>query len=378
MADPTDLGGALDTSHVLERGFLAVLRDSDDLVAVSGDNPRSKKINLIKEKRHEIFVEGMESLYEDYSSKYGPLHAGYRLSNVSSDQLELFLKLNPDITASFPDFFEFDSEILDQRVRLPLSTGKIHINEVFPDCPGLSDTHKTYIKLLAKTELPMIGGQQILLSSSAGTMGGWVRNKNSGKDVIISNRHVIGVTGTKIFGPTNPNSPVFETIDLDNNSSGSMDFNDFAIAEPIKGLADHVVPKDVKDNYGFWLKWPGTPFVRGRAEAKVGEPVFKVGASTGLTEGRVVSCSFHVNTDSVRMNYFSVFSDTFFSTGGDSGSLIIKKNQHEAGDYDSRRILGLLYGSANQSAAWCYYDNLTDCIDINSICERSNLEVYPY
>jgi hypothetical protein len=188
---------------------------------------------------------------------------------------------------------------------------------------------------------------------SAGTLGGLVRDNQSGKTVILSNNHVLadsndGVAGDSIVQPgpadggTDPADLIatltrFVPIDF---TSGAQNRVDAAIATPGS-------PKDV-----LWNTLdigPGVPAdKRILGAADVGLPVHKTGRTTEHTHGNVqaVFATVQVKYDLFRK---ATFVDQIivsqpgaqpFSEGGDSGSLV----------YDAEnKCVGLLFAGSEAS-----------------------------
>lgn len=194
-------------------------------------------------------------------------------------------------------------------------------------------------------------------ATSAGTLGGLVRDRETGAVAILSNNHVLansnqGAIGDAILQPgaadgaTDPDDRIatlarFVEIDFAADSENHVDG---AIATPIEPDGSQVA-WNTRD---IGAETPAR--VRSLGELDMGLAVQKTGRSTEHTEGFV-----HSLFAAVRVQYGSFGSGVFvdqiivsqppeaprFSDGGDSGSLV----------YDSdRRCLGLLFAGGEATA----------------------------
>lgn len=194
------------------------------------------------------------------------------------------------------------------------------------------------------------------VSITAGTLGGLVKDKDSGNVVILSNNHVLantneGVAGDAILQPgphdggTDPDDRIatltrFVPIDF---AADAENLVDAAIATPIKPVQDQVKweTKDIG---------AGVPAeIRHLGDADLGIYVRKTGRTTEHTQGFV-----HALYATVQVKYDLFQKATFvdqiivsqspseeaFSDGGDSGSLV----------YDSKnKCIGLLFAGSDAS-----------------------------
>lgn len=208
-----------------------------------------------------------------------------------------------------------------------------------------------------------IGGSVGHVSVTAGTLGCFVRPRGTdGEEHILSNNHVLADenrarTGDRILqpgaadggrAPRDVVGALERTVPL---RRWAANITDAATAELTEGLS----------YYYNWIEGRGE--LRGvRADpAAIGERVYKVGRTTGLTEGRVSA----VEMDDVLVTYDMgdlIFDNQIeiepaslwqpFSLGGDSGSLIV----------DGRgRALALLF--AGNDADTTYANPIGDVLE---------------
>ena len=212
---------------------------------------------------------------------------------------------------------------------------------------------------------------------TAGTLGGLVRDRETGNVVILSNNHVLAdsneaVVGDPILQPgpadggTNPADQIatltrFVPIDF---AEGSEHRVDGAIATPLN-------PADVAWNtVEIGAETPKTRRVLG--ESDLGDYVHKTGRTTEHTQGFVEAMFASV---SVKYDLFkkATFVDQIivsqspaeeaFSNGGDSGSLV----------YDSdNRVVGLLFAGSEGSET----EPATTIVNpINYVMNQLNVEL---
>jgi hypothetical protein len=215
------------------------------------------------------------------------------------------------------------------------------------------------------------------INITAGTLGGLVRDRETGNVVILSNNHVLAdsneaVAGDPILQPgphdggTNPADQIatltrFVAIDF---SEGAENRVDGAIATPLN-------PADVAWN--TVEIGPETPMVRRvLGESDLGDFVRKSGRTTEHTQGFVQAM---FATVSVKYDLFkkATFVDQIivsqppaeepFSNGGDSGSLV----------YDAEsRVVGLLFAGSEGSET----EPATTIINpINYVMNQLNVEL---
>ncbi|MFQ5506999.1 MAG: hypothetical protein ACE5F1_19690, partial [Planctomycetota bacterium] len=198
-----------------------------------------------------------------------------------------------------------------------------------------------------------IGGSVGHFEITAGTLGCFVsREADGGEEFLLSNNHVLADEnqarrGDAILqpGPADGGRRVEDRVGelhrFPRLTKGRRNHVDCAIARMIEGIEYHDNDLD-----GRTLKG-----VRTRALDE-GEPVFKIGRTTGYREGKVTA----IELDNVQVGYdmgVLVFDDqieiaprelgTPFSLGGDSGSLIW--------DGDARAV-GLLFAGNGSDATY--------------------------
>lgn len=404
MADPTNLGGALDTSHVLERGFLELLADTDDVVP--NVDLKSEKAKKIKEKRFEIFQEAIELLYESYKDIHRVSEVGYRFVSPRSKTLELYISIiqYPDLPeTTFPLFnasgitnpLVFTSSHLPgKQISLNITVDiqtQLVSRKITTDC--LSVEQKTILDHLNNPQPPYRAGHALYIRNKegrqigTGTIGGWVKFREKQLPVILSNLHVLNLPGKSIFSvdtgyPSRHMEPAtFERVETSNFITPGKDF---ALAIPVQ---QSYIPQEVLQGIGFpmaYLPLRRNILIHNKAEARLGDRVFKVGSTTGYTEGTVNCCFIRMGKVDAISIYparyqktpsFKVYSDRYMSAPGDSGSLIIKITEHEK-DGKSRRIVGLLSGGGDNNPNLCNFDQSAECIHIDYVCSELKIDVY--
>lgn len=175
---------------------------------------------------------------------------------------------------------------------------------------------------------------------TAGTLGCLVKDKKSGKVLILSNNHVLANSnkakkGDPILqpGPYDGGKKPKDLIGyLENwieiNFKKEANLVDAALARP-KNTGD-VQPEIVLI---------GSP--QGLTKAKIGMPIQKSGRTTGYTTGKVkdISASVKVNYDNQTALFRNQILTTNMSQGGDSGSLVLDMKA---------RAVGLLFAGSEQ------------------------------
>jgi hypothetical protein len=90
--------------------------------------------------------------------------------------------------------------------------------------------------------------------------------------------------------------------------------------------------------------------MRAWQDLTVGEPVWKVGRTTGLTEGSIVAVGVHARVDysSLGFGHVALLEDVIMtspmSAYGDSGSLLVD---------GERRAVGMLFGGTARVTLYC-------------------------
>ena len=175
---------------------------------------------------------------------------------------------------------------------------------------------------------------------TAGTLGCLVKDKKSGKVLILSNNHVLANSNKAQKsdpilqpGPYDGGKKPKDLIGyLENwieiNFKKEANLVDAALARP-KNAGD-VKPEIVLI---------GSP--QGLTKAKIGMPIQKSGRTTGYTTGKVkdISASLKVNYDNQTALFRNQILTTNMSQGGDSGSLVLDMKQ---------RAVGLLFAGSEQ------------------------------
>lgn len=189
---------------------------------------------------------------------------------------------------------------------------------------------------------------------TAGTLGGLVRDRESGDIVILSNNHVLADSNEGVIGDT-----ILQPGAYDGGTSPADDIATLTRFVPIDFTADGenrvdaaiATPNDPNDVLWSTLDiGPETPSVRRvLGESDLGDFVHKTGRTTEHTQGFVQAMFATVQ---VKYDLFqkATFVDQIvvsqspaeeaFSNGGDSGSLV----------YDSQnRVVGLLFAGSEGS-----------------------------
>jgi len=175
---------------------------------------------------------------------------------------------------------------------------------------------------------------------TAGTLGCLVKDKKSGKVLILSNNHVLANSnkaekGDPILqpGPYDGGKKPKDLIGyLENwieiNFKKEANLVDAALARP-------KVSGDVRPE----IMLIGSP--QGLTKAKIGMPIQKSGRTTGYTTGKVkdISASVKVNYDNQTALFRDQILTTNMSQGGDSGSLVLDMKA---------RAVGLLFAGSEQ------------------------------
>jgi len=210
---------------------------------------------------------------------------------------------------------------------------------------------------LRKVCRPLVIGCSIgHVAATAGTLGMIARHRKTGRTVLVSNSHVLAQAGEaklgdpitqpgRVDGGTAVNhvAALLDFVPLKTRGSNQVD-GAIAVVDEAIGLTPGSVP-----GVGPLLPPPTEPLVPG-------EKVFKVGRTTGLTEGEVTVTEL----DDLAVDYdigTVVFDDQVeikgkpgkpFSGPGDSGSLVL--------DASHRPIALLFAGSptANEGAGVTY------------------------
>ena len=194
---------------------------------------------------------------------------------------------------------------------------------------------------------------------TAGTLGCLVKDKKSGKVLILSNNHVLANSnkaekGDPILqpGPYDGGKKPKDLIGyLENwieiNFKKEANLVDAALARP-KNVS-LVKPE---------IMLIGSP--QGVSKARLGMPIQKSGRTTGYTTGKVkdISATVKVNYDDKTALFRGQIIATNMSQGGDSGSLVLDMKQ---------RAVGLLFAGSEQ---------VTILNPISSVINLLDVELY--
>ena len=219
-----------------------------------------------------------------------------------------------------------------------------------------------YIGRAAKQQAPWHASRQrpLLIGASvghfgvtAGSTGAFPTHRKSGKRVLLSNNHVLanenqGRPGDAVLqagvldGGRRAGDSIGTLLDFTPLKTAGANHFDAAVA-----ALDDGVPVDP-----LTLTGAPAPALKGARQTtfEIGEPVFKLGRTTGLTRGRVSA----IEVDDVVVDY-EMGSLTFdrqteiegdgdqpFSQGGDSGALVL-----DAGGF----AVGLLFAGTDQGGS---------------------------
>ncbi len=212
-----------------------------------------------------------------------------------------------------------------------------------------------------------IGGSTGHVNITAGTLGCFVTRAegDEGPDLILSNNHVLanenrGRRGDAILQPGRADGGRAR-----DDRIGSLDR--FVRLRPTGNQVDAATASLGPDleYYVDWLEGLGALAGVREEPLETGERVFKLGRTTGLTEGRISA----VEVDDVVVGYDMGdlhFDDQLeiapvgsqpFSLGGDSGSLIVDGR---------RRAVGLLFAGNDRDATFANpIDRVLDALDVD-------------
>ena len=182
-------------------------------------------------------------------------------------------------------------------------------------------------------------------SITAGTLGAIV--VSGGNTYILSNNHVLANEGN-----TANNAPAYQPGPFDGGGAGDQigtlaDYVDIVFSTSAANIMDAAIASvngaDVTNEAPGYGPPKTTP-----VSASVGMRVMKQGRTTGFTKGRVQSINATVNvgydTGVARFVNQIVIGGGGFSSGGDSGSLVVVQNGS-----DARSPVGLLFAGGGGS-----------------------------
>ncbi len=231
---------------------------------------------------------------------------------------------------------------------------------------------------------------------SAGTLGAVVRDKRSGKPMILSNNHVLANITNGRDGRAKVGDPILQPGKYDDGSNPediighlarfvpvrtSEDGETCPIAGAVEKLANFLIHFFKPHYYLKFLKESASNLVdcalakptedkvlrseilgigeiKGIREPEVGMKVRKSGRTTGVTRGEIKAIN---STVEVRMSQteVAVFEDQFItepiSKAGDSGSLVV--------DMDNN-VVGLLFAGSDKATVSNRITNVMDALEI--------------
>ncbi len=234
-----------------------------------------------------------------------------------------------------------------------------------------------------------IGHYQI----TAGTFGAVVRDRSSGKRLILSNNHVLANSNNAQIGDAilqpgafdggQPNSDViahlerfcpiqFPTSPGDCNIAGGAAgllnlvarligsqhrLQTFQVSTQATNRVDCAVARPVSESV-ITDEILGIGLVQGTRAAALLMPVRKSGRSTGFTTGQitVIDATVDVSYDNQTARFDGQIVSGPMSAPGDSGSLLV------AGD--TLQAVGLLFAGSDQSTIFNPIQDVLDCLDI--------------
>jgi hypothetical protein len=247
---------------------------------------------------------------------------------------------------------------------------------VRPACPGMS-----------------VGHYQV----TAGTFGALVRDAETGAPMLLSNNHVLANITDGRDGRAKPGDPVYQPGRYDGGSTGDTIAHLERFVPIIRDAADETCPiartAERVGNYLLRVAFPahrmkfsrrsggrnlvdaavatfvnpadaiadilGIGPVQGICAAKPGLKIVKSGRTSGTTSGevRLIGASVRVGLGDVGS---AVFTDQIVTTGiaqpGDSGSLVVSQDDHEA--------VGLLSAGSAQASIVSRIENVLKLLGV--------------
>ncbi|HDP69660.1 MAG TPA: hypothetical protein ENN38_02490 [Actinobacteria bacterium] len=199
----------------------------------------------------------------------------------------------------------------------------------------------------------------------AGTLGAIVRDKKTGKKLILSNNHVLANENR-----AKKNDPIIQPGILDNGHKRKdviakllrwveVDFYnpntvDAAVAEP---LGDDLVEETILD----------IGKVGGVTKARVGMIIQKTGRTTGHTYGEVLDtkASIRIHYDKGVPLFRNQILTTFMSQPGDSGSLVLTRD---------KKACGLLFAGSDIISIHNHIEEVFKQLDIEIYVDYENID----
>lgn len=187
-----------------------------------------------------------------------------------------------------------------------------------------------------------IGGSVGHFNITAGTLGCFVADRASGEELILSNNHVLADENNATAGDTIVQPGTADGGRRSRDRVGSL--ARFVRLKRRRNLVDAATASidPGLEYYYNWMESRGAISGVRTDPLDVGEIVYKVGRTTGVTRGRVSA----IEVDGLSVEYdmgdiefdnqFEIerIGDSPFSLGGDSGSLIVDRY---------RRAVGMLF-----------------------------------
>lgn len=205
---------------------------------------------------------------------------------------------------------------------------------------------------------------------TAGTLGAIVKDNKTGEPLILSNNHVLANISNGKDGRANIGDPILQPGSYDNgNQEKDLIGNLFRfvplepnknIFNPVSNIVDCALAKPVDKNAieDYILEIGKVNEVK---EPEVDMKVIKSGRTTGLTEANIkaIDSTVVVNLDAQREAIFTdqIVADCF-SEGGDSGSLVLDKDNN---------AVGLLFAGS---------DKATICNKITNVMKELDIDFY--
>jgi len=170
---------------------------------------------------------------------------------------------------------------------------------------------------------------------TAGTLGGFFLDKQNDV-VLLSNEHVIA--GEKFKGqyglaPQKGNIIIQPgRFDGGTIKHGFAHLKEWVTLKSKNNLEDSAIAK-IDNLRDIVNEIKGLGKINGFASVKIGQKVKKVGRSTGLTTGKVISmkASVCVEYDTIKRCFKDCIVTTNMSQGGDSGSILLDENMNAVG-----------------------------------------------
>ena len=200
----------------------------------------------------------------------------------------------------------------------------------------------SHFKSLLEVHRPLVLGSEICVQGGYGTLGGFVRNNGTGETEIMSCQHVIAdcrghIGGFTVHQPSRraADAPVASTLPCVAFLESGPNPADIAFGRLHEDnqVAGNTVPRGM----GFRFEDYSVTLPPDDFEIAADAPVFKLGKSSGLTEGRVIATRLSIDsyfkyrerwrTKRLRYNFMPTIlieslSNEPFSRVGDSGGLV--------------------------------------------------------